>query len=94
MTGLFPGLFLRVAILSGTPPRYALTASVPILPRFLLVHTDSIPICSPFSSDMRDTVPHKNVGLSDVIVSDNLDLDQLPIFFHALDHVRARDVLN
>jgi hypothetical protein len=36
-----------------------------------------------------DTVAHRNIRLSNVIVSDNLDSDHLPPVFHILDYVRA-----
>jgi hypothetical protein len=39
-----------------------------------------------------DTVVHKNVRLSEVIVSDILDSDYLPTIFHVLDHSRTRNV--
>jgi hypothetical protein len=35
-----------------------------------------------------DIVAHKNIRLSNVIVSDILYLDLLPVVFHILDHVR------
>jgi hypothetical protein len=37
-------------------------------------------------------VVHKNIRLSNVIVSDILDSDHLPIIFHILDHVRTKNV--
>jgi hypothetical protein len=36
-------------------------------------------------------VVHRNVQLSEVIVSDILDSDHLPIIYHILDHVRTRN---
>jgi hypothetical protein len=42
------------------------------------------------NGDILDIVVHKNVRLSDVIVSDNLDSDHWPIIFHILDHVRKK----
>jgi hypothetical protein len=39
---------------------------------------------------MLNIVVHKKVRLSEVIVLDGLDSDQLPIVFHLLDHVRSR----
>jgi hypothetical protein len=42
------------------------------------------------NGDVLDIVVHKNVRLSEVIVSDILDLDYLPIVFHLLDHIRTR----
>jgi hypothetical protein len=42
------------------------------------------------NEDVLDIVVHKNIRLSDVIVSDILDLDHLPIMFHILDHVRTK----
>jgi hypothetical protein len=41
-----------------------------------------------------DIVLHKNVRLSEVIVSDILDSDHLPIIFHLLDHIRSRNLLD
>jgi hypothetical protein len=38
-----------------------------------------------------DTVVHQNIRVSDVIVSDILDSDHLPIVFHILDHVKIRN---
>jgi hypothetical protein len=35
---------------------------------------------------------HKNVRLSEVIVSDILDSGHLPVVFHLLDHVRTGDI--
>jgi hypothetical protein len=50
--------------------------------------------CTPQGNgDVLDIVVHRNVRLSDVTVSDILDSDHLPIFFHILDHVSARDIL-
>jgi hypothetical protein len=37
-----------------------------------------------------DIVVHQNIRISDVIVSDILDSDYLPIIFHILDHVKIR----
>jgi hypothetical protein len=42
------------------------------------------------NGDVLDIVLHKNIRLSDVIVSDILDSDLLPIMFHILDHVRTK----
>jgi hypothetical protein len=39
-----------------------------------------------------DIVVHKNVRLSEVIVSDILDSDHLSIIFHLLDHNRSRNL--
>jgi endonuclease/exonuclease/phosphatase (EEP) superfamily protein YafD len=44
------------------------------------------------NGDELDIVVHKNVRLSEVIVSDILDSDHLPIIFHLLDHIRRRNV--
>jgi hypothetical protein len=41
------------------------------------------------NGDVLDIVVHRNSRLSNVIVSDNLDSDHLPIVFHILDHVRT-----
>jgi hypothetical protein len=45
------------------------------------------------NGDVLDIVVHKNIRLSDVIVSDILDSDHLPIVFHILDHVKIRNLL-
>jgi hypothetical protein len=42
------------------------------------------------SGDVLDIVVHKNVRLSEIIVSDILDSGHLPVAFHLLDHVRTR----
>jgi endonuclease/exonuclease/phosphatase family metal-dependent hydrolase len=39
------------------------------------------------NGDVLDIVVHQNVRLSEVIVSDVLHSDHLPIIFHILDHV-------
>jgi hypothetical protein len=44
------------------------------------------------SGDVLDIVVHRNSRLSNVIVSDILDSDHLPIIFHILDHVRTKNV--
>jgi hypothetical protein len=41
---------------------------------------------------MLDIVLHKNIKVSDVIVSNILDSDHLPIVFHILDHVKIRNL--
>jgi hypothetical protein len=41
--------------------------------------------------DLLDIVIHQNIRVSDVIVSDILDSDHLPIVFHILDHVKIRN---
>jgi hypothetical protein len=41
-----------------------------------------------------DIVVHKNVGLSEVIVSDILVSDHLPLIFQLLDHIRTRKLSN
>jgi hypothetical protein len=45
----------------------------------------------PGNGDMLEIV-HKNVQLSEVIVSDILDSDHLPIVFHLLDRIRNRNI--
>jgi hypothetical protein len=45
------------------------------------------------NGDVLDIVVHKNIRLSNVITSDILDSDHLPIIFHILDHVRTKNVL-
>jgi hypothetical protein len=44
------------------------------------------------NGDVLDIVIHKNIRVSDVIVSDILDSDHLPIVFHILDHVKIRNL--
>jgi hypothetical protein len=39
-----------------------------------------------------DIVVHKNIRVSNVIVSDIFDSDHLPIIFHILDHVKIRNL--
>jgi hypothetical protein len=54
-------------------------------------HIIPLIIYSPtINGDVLDIVVHKNVRLSEVIVSDNLESDYLPIAFHLLDHIRTR----
>jgi hypothetical protein len=45
-----------------------------------------------WEEDVFDIVVHKNVRLPEVIVSDILDSDHLPIVFLLLDHVRNRNL--
>jgi hypothetical protein len=40
------------------------------------------------NGDVLDIVVHRNIRMSDVIVSDILDSDHIPIIFHILDHVK------
>jgi hypothetical protein len=44
------------------------------------------------NGDVLDIVVHKNIRLSDVIVSDILDSGYLPITFYILDHVRTKQI--
>ncbi|PNF40098.1 hypothetical protein B7P43_G10711 [Cryptotermes secundus] len=44
------------------------------------------------NGDVLDIVVHKNIRMSDVIVSDVLDSDHLPIVFHILDHGKIRNL--
>jgi hypothetical protein len=44
------------------------------------------------NGDVLDIVVHQNVGVSDVIVSDILDSDHLPIIFYVLDHVKIMNL--
>jgi hypothetical protein len=48
--------------------------------------------CHLGNGDMQDIVVHQNIRLSDIIVSDILDSDHLPIIFHILDHVKIRNI--
>jgi hypothetical protein len=41
---------------------------------------------------MLDIVVHKNVQLSEVIVCDILDSEQLPVVFYLLDNIRTRNL--
>jgi hypothetical protein len=43
------------------------------------------------NGDVLDIVVHQNIRLSDVIVSDILDSDHIPVIFHILDHVKTRN---
>jgi hypothetical protein len=44
------------------------------------------------NGDMLDIVVNQNIRASDVIVSDILDSDHLPILFHILDHVKITNL--
>jgi hypothetical protein len=44
------------------------------------------------NGDMLNIVVYQNIRLSDVIVSDILDSDHLPIVFHILDHVKIMNL--
>jgi hypothetical protein len=56
-------------------------------------HHTAQPITSLWGNgDVLDIVVHKNSRLSNVIVSDILDSDHLPIIFHNMDHVRTKNV--
>jgi hypothetical protein len=44
------------------------------------------------NGDVLEIVLHKNVRLSEVIVSEILDPDRLPIVFHLLGHIRSRNL--
>jgi hypothetical protein len=44
------------------------------------------------NGDVLDIVVHQNIRVSDVIVSDILGSDHLPIVFHILDHVKIRNL--
>jgi hypothetical protein len=46
------------------------------------------------NGDVKDIVMHKNIRLSDVIVSDILDSDHLLIIFYILDRVRTKEIWN
>jgi hypothetical protein len=57
----------------------------------------SVPQCSTHycpaeNGDMLNIVVHKNIRVSEVIVSDILDLDHLPFVFNLLNHVRPRNL--
>jgi hypothetical protein len=42
------------------------------------------------NGDVLDIVDHKNIRVLDVVVSDILDSDHLPIVFHILDQVKIK----
>ncbi|PNF41415.1 hypothetical protein B7P43_G14387 [Cryptotermes secundus] len=44
------------------------------------------------NGDVLDIVVHKNIRMSEVVVSDILDSDHLPIVFHILDHVKISNL--
>jgi hypothetical protein len=44
------------------------------------------------NGDMLDIVVHQNITVSDVIVCDILDSDNLPVVFHILDLVKIRNL--
>jgi hypothetical protein len=46
------------------------------------------------NGDILDIAVHKNVQLSEIIVSDILDLDHLPVIFHLMYPVRSRNLLD
>jgi hypothetical protein len=60
-----------------------------------LLHINEFEICNTVShsptgnGDVFDIVVHKNIRLSEVIVSDILDSDHLSVVFRLLDHVRT-----
>jgi hypothetical protein len=46
------------------------------------------------NGDLLDTVVHQNIRGSDVIFSDILKSDRLPVIFHILDHVKIKNLLD
>jgi hypothetical protein len=51
--------------------------------------------CTPDGGgDILDIAVHQNIQLSEVIVTNNLDSDQLPVMFIILDTARMREVLD
>jgi hypothetical protein len=48
--------------------------------------------CPAGNSDVLHIVIHHNIRVSNVIVSDNLNSDRLPIIFRILDHVKIRNL--
>jgi endonuclease/exonuclease/phosphatase family metal-dependent hydrolase len=44
------------------------------------------------NGNVLDIVVHKNIRLPDIIVSEILDSDHLPIMFHILDHVKTKQI--
>jgi hypothetical protein len=49
--------------------------------------------CPSGNGDMLDIVVHQNIRVSDVILSDILGSDHLPILYHILEHVKIRNLL-
>jgi hypothetical protein len=58
------------------------------------ISTPQYPIhyCPTGNGDMLSIAVHKNFRLSEAIVSDILDSAHLPVVFHVMDHVRARNL--
>jgi hypothetical protein len=50
------------------------------------------PVGTVGNGDVLDIVVHQNSRVSDVIVSDILDSDHLPVIFHIVDHVKIRNI--
>jgi hypothetical protein len=44
------------------------------------------------NGDVLNIVVNKNERLSEIIVSDILESNHLPIIFHLLDHIRTRNL--
>jgi hypothetical protein len=45
------------------------------------------------NGDVLDIVVYQNISVLDVVVSNILDSNYLPIVFHILDHVKIRNLL-
>jgi hypothetical protein len=68
----------------------------------ILLNNNDFQISGPQSStyytprgngDVLHVVIHQNIHLPNITVSDVMDSDHLPIFFHILEHVSARNIL-
>jgi hypothetical protein len=69
--------------------------------RLSLLHVNEFEISAPQccthyspagNGNVLDIVMHKIVWLSEIIVSDIVDPDQLPVIFHLLDRIRTRNL--
>jgi hypothetical protein len=68
-----------------------------------LLHVNEIEISGPQcpthyspagNGDVLDIFVHENVRLSEIIVSDIMESDHLPIVLHLLDHIRTKNLSN
>jgi exonuclease III len=83
--------------LNAKHPSWNSAVSNPSGEKLLQLFEISAPQCptrysSGGNGDVLDIVVHSNIRLSNVIVSDILDSDHLPIIFHILDHVRTHNL--
>jgi hypothetical protein len=93
-------LLLAGVLNSNNPVRNIIVSNFPRVKLLNLLHIIEFEISAPQypthyspmgNGDMLDIV-HKNVRLSEVIVSDILDSHHLPVIFHLLDHIRSRNL--